>query len=161
MHTLILAPFTNMSVATTEALWFEVQCKQMDSDTSYFELLRDTWLEQKTFLIVEQDMVPTLEQIASLEDCEQDWCAYAYSYMESTHAGLGLCKFSGALQRIHPDTILETSKESTDAHPMNHWCNLDDRIRRVLTRYGVSQHIHEGLAVHLSPQPSHGCNIIS
>ena len=81
--------------------------------------------------------------------------------MNTTHAGLGLCKFSANLQRLYPDTIVETSKEATDTHPVNHWCNLDDRIRRVLTRHGVSQHIHEGLAVHLSPHPSHGCNIIS
>ena len=168
MHTLILAPFTDMYSETSNMLmriddeWdnVDVQTIHMNLYDSYWQTLGDYWTGVEDIIVVEQDIVPTLDQLNSLLNCTEIWCAYAYEYMDTTHAGLGLCKFSATLQRLYPDTIRETSKESTDAHPMNHWCNLDDRIRRVLTRYGVSQHIHEGLAVHLSPQPSHGCNLV-
>lgn len=127
------------------------------SDTAYTELLAHGWRLGEAFIIVEQDIVPWPGALAELEACPEPFCAFEYAYLGGTHAGLGCCRFSAALLAAVPDAVEQTLAEENDVHPRGHWCNLDDRLTRVLARRGYGKHVHSPAVGHLSPWPSHGC----
>ena len=130
---------------------------EMETDHSYFDLLSLLWSQTNDFVIVEQDIVVHRFCLTEFYLCAQPWCSYAYPYMGSLHAGLGCTRFRRELMFQYPDAVKRTSQEETDVHPQNHWCNMDDRLRRVLQNYQVTQHVHSPPVEHLNDMPSHGC----
>jgi hypothetical protein len=128
------------------------------SDGAYTELLASLWAAREAFAIVEHDVIPHPEALAELEACPEPFCAFEYPYQGRMHAGLGCARFAASLLAAVPDAVEQTLAESTEAHPAGHWCQLDDRLSRVLTRHGYAKHVHSPAVGHLRPWPSHGCS---
>lgn len=127
------------------------------SDTAYTEWMQKAWRAGETFAIVEHDIVPWRGALAELDDCHHPWCAFSYPFGQGSIEGLGLTRFRDVLLAAYPAAVDDTLNEATEAHPRGHWCSLDDRLMRVLTRHGVRRHVHGPLVGHLRPHPSHGC----
>jgi hypothetical protein len=136
--------------------WDAIDVSQ--ADTAYTRLLATLWALGEPFAIVEHDIVVHPGTLVDLEACTHTWCAFPYQLGRFTTAGLGCTKFSAQLIRAHPHAVAETWAEQTEAHPRGHWCNLDDRLTRVLMRAGAVRHEHAPVVEHLNPTPSHGCS---
>lgn len=101
----------------------------------YEEFLKSVG-EQDTLIILEQDIVPTIDMLIELQNCPYDWCAYEYSSDNSgsysiTH-GFGLTKFSlNAQKRASP----KLWKSGT-------YRDLDARVTGWLSVLGWHPHIH-------------------
>lgn len=81
----------------------------MEDDYSYANLLVKYWKDKTGFVLVEQDIVPWPSAIASLQKCEQDFCAYSYPHgsdggMTRT---LGCIKISTKFVVTHPNLYNE------------------------------------------------------
>jgi hypothetical protein len=147
--------------ATTAALnesgWDWTPVDVSESDTAYTELLQQLWTAGDTFALVEHDIVIGPYTLSDLAHCPASWCAYTYQLRGQLHAGLGCVKFASELLRAKPHAVSQTWAEQTLVHPGGHWCNLDDRLSRVLRRAGVAPHVHNPPVEHLVPEPTHGC----
>lgn len=150
------------TVAALDASGFPWEAADVSrTPTSYTRLFCRLWADGEPFAIVEHDIVPHPGALDELLGCPRDWCAFAYPYMNGTHAGLGCTRFSATLLAAVPDAVEQTWRESTDVHPAGFWCALDDRLGRVLRRSGFTQHVHGPPVTHLNPAPSHGCTALA
>lgn len=148
------APETRAALDASGYPWIDAE---VAGDTGYTMLLAALWRDGEAFTIVEHDIIPHPGAPAELEACPEPWCAFGYRYQHGTHAGLGCARFSARLLAAVPDAVEQTLAESDEVHPAGHWCNLDDRLCRVLARYGFASHRHSPEVGHLSPWPAHGC----
>jgi len=114
----------------------------VDGESGYDDALRRVW-GKEDLIIVEQDIIPSVSMIRALESCVCDWCAYRYliHYLNThdpaywvTH-GLGLTKFSLALQRKFPLELWYHLGEWQ-------WQNLDCRITGLMVQSGLAPHVH-------------------
>jgi hypothetical protein len=95
-------------------------------------------------LIIEQDIVPTIEQIHSMYLCDHDWCCFGYQikYKDVANAplniiyGLGCTKFSLRQQQQYP-VEMWYKKTSNWA-----WYNLDSRIVNPMVSFGCVPFVH-------------------
>lgn len=162
LDTTVAVPFTSLRQETVVALNGEaVRYAPMQSDLSYWELLRDLWADGRSFIIVEHDIVVNETTLDELRVCQHDWCAMPFPYRGNTHAySLACAKFSNALIARNPD-LLELVGQMSDAkHPPGHWCRLDAWIYSELMSRGEIRHEHSrAMPVgHIGAQfPSHGC----
>ncbi len=109
-------------------------------EQDYDKALKDVW-GKGDLVVVEQDIVPTLEMIASLFGCGEDWCIYEYEirYMDgksppfTVQTGLGLTKLSLKAQRV---SALEKW------FGRGPWFNLDGRVTGALVQAGYRPHVH-------------------
>ena len=109
---------------------------------SYWRLLCLYW-KLGSFIVVEQDVVPTRAQIDTLWACPQEWCAHRYQMDGIVESGLGCTKFhSSLLERTAglPDAIIDEHR---------HWQSLDAMVIGELHRRGFVEHIHEPAVLHL------------
>jgi hypothetical protein len=60
-------------------------------DTTYFSLMARLWQVGGTFIVVEQDMVPTLGLLEELWGCPTDWCS-GYETLMITDPPIGEVK---------------------------------------------------------------------
>ncbi len=140
-----------------------------DSDSAYHNLIESAWDEGKTFITVEQDIVPHEGALRELLDCPEPWCAFEYEYPPfGLYAGMGCAKFSSTLIAKFPDAMTETGKWDDDTpgarhipsslpHPPKHWCRVDGWLKQYLEDGGARQHVH-GVVEHLSSgRPAHDC----
>lgn len=159
----VICPYTRLqpeTVAALEASGYEWEPVYTGlSDLAYANLLAQLWAAAETFTLVEHDIVPWRGALARLEECPEPWCGFAYPLRDDLMtAGLGCTRFRDTLLTAHPGAIEDTLTEDSPAHPRGHWCNLDDRLTRVLTRAGAVRHVHAPPVGHLFPEPSHGCS---
>lgn len=69
----------------------------------YGRLFRRLWREGRTFVICEQDIVPTREQLLTISECGHDWCCYQYDdSLYPVGPMFGLSRFSARLMAEHP-----------------------------------------------------------
>lgn len=130
-----------------------------EGDSDYHDLIAEEWAAGKTFITVEQDIVPTAPALQQLLCCDQPWCGFQYEYppFPFKYAGMGCTKFSAELIARHPDALTETAKWSDPKHPPKHWCRVDGNLKQYLSDRGERLHLH-GDVVHLtSGQTGHGC----
>lgn len=157
----VVCPFTRISPETRAALdasGYEWSAEDVSyCNATYTLLLTCLWRNGEAFAVVEHDIVPHPGALAELEACPEPWCVFPYAYQHGTHAGLGCARFSASLLAAVPDAVTQTLAEATQAHPSGHWCQLDDRLSRVLQRRGYTRHVHSPEVGHLSPWPAHGC----
>lgn len=117
------------------------------SEWDYWELLRQLWEGGRTFVVVEQDMAPTDEQVQALFDCPEPWCAHDYAgrygmgLTINPVPTLGAVKFGAELIAAQPD-LLDDIGQTT-------WSQLDIDLGRALLDRGVSFHVHEPSVTHL------------
>lgn len=87
----------------------------------YHALLLKLWSEKESFIIVEQDVIPTPEMIHELWNCKHEWCGARYliagGYMIQP---LGCTKFSAKMIEACPRMI--------EKLPHKRWYSLDGDI---------------------------------
>jgi len=156
----IAVPFAKLAAETVVALHgLEVTYAPMTTDQSYWELLRDLWHEQKTFVIVEHDIVVTPDTIPELAACDHEWCAMAFPYRGEAKAwSLACTKFAASLMSRFPDLMEEVGGMADAKHAAGHWCRMDAWIWQALTLRGISRCEHQNTVGHVGGQsPLHGC----
>lgn len=158
----VLVPHTDLRGQVRTALdasgWRWEPVDVSSADTAYTRMLSTLWIVGETFTLVEHDVVIRPGVLDELNDCPHPWCAFPYALRDTTVAGLGCTKFTAELIAAHPHAVAQTWAEHTEAHPRGHWCNLDDRLTRVLTAARATRHLHGPPVEHLNPAPTHGCS---
>ncbi|HEX3513851.1 MAG TPA: hypothetical protein VHT26_07620 [Trebonia sp.] len=127
-----------------------------DDPYEYAAQFRQWWNLPMDLVIVEQDIVPTLEQIDQLTAHPHDWTAMAYHVGDGRYAtGLGFCKITAALRQRRPHGGVNASLDPANARELVHYTSLNENVERHLTRLGEHQTVLPGKVVHLHyPEPS-------
>lgn len=116
---------------------------------TYARILADLWQRQESVLIVEQDVVPTLAQLASLASCEHPWCAFTYephkdvSYDDpGSIVMLGCCKLSAEFMQATERAWFDLNLP---------WWHCDVRVSMFGRGAGYTPHQHSPNVQHLNP----------
>lgn len=118
-------------------------------DGAYGRLLRRLWARGDTFVICEHDVVPTLEQLATLQDCGHGWCSYGYDtalYPDGPY--FGLVKFSAAVLAAHPLAAHVALHTGSGKELEVGWWECDSCLARDLQIRGVEWHRHLPPVIH-------------
>jgi hypothetical protein len=128
------------------------------SDSAYYELVSGLWRAQRSFTLVEHDIVVSWGTLASFNNCGHEWCASKYTYLRGNYWGLGCTRFRAPLLKRYPDLMDEVGEYDAPNHGKRHWCSLDQALTTSLKSRKVDwPHVH-GEVRHLSDgQPAHGC----
>lgn len=122
---------------------FDVKDLFVNEKGDYDDALRRVWAINDDLLIVEQDIVPTLELVRDVVACKEPWCTckYKVSYKDNVlqpyylNYGFGFMKYSAKLRRELPvDTWFQVGEWD--------WFNLDSRINGELVAKGLEHHSH-------------------
>ena len=162
----IVLAFTKRRIEVIKALetagWDYEAVDVSRSEEAYWELLNELWEAQRSFIVVEHDVVVLPNTITQLVLCPESWCSFPVEYFNGPYAGLGCAKFSETFIREHPTALAHIAGMSDDAHPPKSWCRLDGWLQQILGKEGARRHVHSGVLKHLrddtrTPYPSHGC----
>jgi hypothetical protein len=144
----VVVPFSldsRMLEAVRIALFHErvkPECKLMEGDFDYYELVKSLWAAGEPFIICEHDIVPWPGALAKLDDCPQPWCTFKYrSSAGWINDGLGLVKFN-------PAQLPNIFKGEFD---QKHWSNLDVQIARRLQAHLIHPCTHSPAVTNLNP----------
>jgi hypothetical protein len=118
------------------------QCKLMEGDEAYHDLVKELWNDAKPFIINEHDIISWPGAIRQLEKCEHPWCTFLYrAPCGWLRNGLGLVKFD---PRRLPNIFAEL-------FTTRHWRELDMQIARRLEGLGITAHVHMPAVTNLNP----------
>jgi len=155
-HIRILCAYTKLHAGAEQALWeFAPDTEFVDvskSDSAYFDLVREAWKCQETFLLVEHDIEIHKGVVESAKHCKQPWCVWPYmGHSQEEIWALGCVKFGRRLMLAQPTLMDEVGEIQSDcAIPKRHWKRLDARILVTLRAHGYAQpHVHESVKHHL------------
>lgn len=147
--------------ATRTPAWDGGEVRWLGDDEAYWRLLADLWAAGETFTIVEHDISPTPDALASFDDCPGDWCACPYPYLNLRDpVGLGCVRFRTALMSRQPDLMEVVACMSDAAHPPKHWCRNDAWMTETLLQRGeprCSSHPWVEHRVADEDSTGHGC----
>lgn len=74
-----------------------------DEKYGYWQLIKELWVSGSDIVLVEQDMAPTIEQLRSLEVCQQsEVCGYHYRREGGNAVALGLLRWRAELAQRAP-----------------------------------------------------------
>lgn len=144
----MLHPATDLEVRAQfpEARFFELPRKR---DGAYAELVEALWRTGRTFVIVEQDIVPPQGAISGLIECPWVWCGHPYVVGDRTPAVmLGLTKFAGVLTRSDPGLAKRALDRRRDPGGWVHWRSVEARLASDLGRSRRHPHVHLPAAAH-------------
>jgi hypothetical protein len=136
-------------------------CRFVDLDPSdagaYGRLVRQLWRSQVGVIICEHDIVPTPEQLTTLQTCDHDWCSYSYDDgLYPRGPMFGLVRFSGRLMADYPHAaevaLVIGKRRDTEAE----WWRVDALMARDLTIRGVAWHEHAPAVHHAHVGPPSG-----
>lgn len=159
---LVVCPFTEIHPMTSEALdasgWPWEKRYVGDSDSAYWELLKELWTPTHDLCVVEHDIVVKRDTIALFEICPEPWCAAPYNFLgRGSYMGLGCVRFRSELIAKTPELIDQVGEmESGPLHPKRHWCSLDSFLQTRLRWLGFKVCEHPPVQ-HMHEWPSHGC----
>jgi hypothetical protein len=124
-------------------------------DTAYSALVARLWRARGTFIVVEQDMVPTVGLLEEMWECPEDWCS-GYEAMLITDPPIGEVK-SWSMGCMKFGSDLMTSMPWVMDGPGLSWRSLDfyifDRMGRGDPRKpGGAPHLHGPPMRHLHPE---------
>jgi len=124
---------------------------------AYATLMAQLWNHGSDLIVIEQDMVPTPQQISSLIACPEQWCSHFYHVGAAVYTtGLGFCKFSAGLQSELPLAAMHASTHPRKGGGLMPWQGVNEAIERAICRRHIAQHVHDGNIVHLHyPEPEH------
>lgn len=121
-------------------------------DGAYAALVEQLWAAGETFILVEQDVVPTRSQLLALARCHGNWCSYCYAGAGYPRAPmLGCVKFGRELLARRPEvgqTVLLT--HHTRTHHVG-WRSVNETLSHHLWTLGETWHRHHPDVVHLHP----------
>ncbi len=111
----------------------------MTSETSYYDLIRDSW--SQGMILVEHDIIASKETIEDLRACPHKWCVVPYRGAKGIwlDQSLGCTKLGPFGFEFHLEL---------DGHPfpLEDWRRLDVRIANLLRAHRIQRHVH-GLSV--------------
>ena len=136
-------------------------CRFCDLDPNdagaYGRLVRQLWRSQVSVIICEHDVVPTQEQLNTLQACDHDWCSYSYD--GDLYPGgpmFGLVRLSGRLMADHPHAaevaLVIGKRRDTEAE----WWRVDALMARDLQIRGVPWFEHSPAVHHCHVGPPSG-----
>lgn len=156
-------PESEQAIAPYDPLMVDVS----GDDTAYWSLFDRLWKAERTFVIVEHDVVPHEGAIDELLSCGSLWCGFGVSYVGISYAGLACTKFEASLIRKYPDALERVALMEDPGHPPKHWCRLDAWLRGIFQEGGDQMHVHLGPVGHIREDtifhgannvcPAHGC----
>jgi hypothetical protein len=134
--TAILCPYTDLHPRTEQVLRFPpfarlVVYVHIDTDdpTGYAALMAQVIDRAETVVIVEHDVVPTIEQLETILSCDHLWCGYSYATGDRNRLPvpdlppvMGLMRFDARLLARLAGIFDGTSDEQ------RHWRNVDQHI---------------------------------
>jgi hypothetical protein len=142
---------------THSGYWYRLCRLKIGDDGAYGRLVRQLWAYGDTFIICEQDVVPTVDQLEAIVDCDHDWCSYSYDdglYPDGPM--FGLVKFSSRVLAKHPmaaEVALVVGKRRDQEAE---WWRVDALIARDLKIRGVPWFMHEPAVHHVHRGPPSG-----
>lgn len=126
---------------TSDSLPAEAYLYRVERQDDYFWLLDALWRARKDFLVWEQDIVATPEDIQMMQECPHYWCAAPYMVAREVQPCLGFTRFRSELQEAFTDLFLKVEEDDGD-QPPRCWWRLDVRIKQELEKEGFKMHIH-------------------
>jgi hypothetical protein len=164
---LIVIPFVSERLRPeTRALGEQLGAtfRLMRLTTSYWSLVEELWLGEESFVLWEEDVLPTAELIEDITTCTEELCSGTFGRwhyervsgrrVRKSDSWLGLCRFSADLQRRVPDALILAAER----FPARHWGDLCRGLmdRGVLdAQEGLSPHLHFPHMVHLKEAGPH------
>jgi hypothetical protein len=129
--------------------------------TSYWDLLDELWTAE-SFIVLEEDVLPTEDLIRNMWNCAEPWCSGTFGRWYGPELGpghvlrsdswLGCVKF-GAIRRIVPDAL----SRAADHYPKREFWDLCRGIDSVLAdEERLSPHLHFPPLLHLKEVPGSG-----
>ena len=117
--------------------------------TSYCALMSRLWSEGEGFIVVEQDVLPTVEILHEMWTCPEEWC---HGYWIDPPSDiphwqwLGCAHFSASLLKRAPDIMGKLAEQR-----QTHWNQQDISLCLALqaTRDGRGPHLHNPPVTHL------------
>jgi hypothetical protein len=123
-----------------------------DDKFGYWREISRRWTGERDLIIIEQDIEIADGVIASLEECDQDWCCYAYPIFRKQirlRVGLGCTKISAAAQRlVTAREVSEGFELCADCKGKGCWWHLDGRVTQLLKHRGLTPHVHGDVIHH-------------
>lgn len=167
------------SVVLQSGLPYRLENIDPGDDGAYGRMFRLLWAQKKTFLICEQDVVPTCAQLWQIASCDHDWCSFNYGdglYPDGPM--FGLVRFGWRVMARHPaaaeaaltsfdhptrwgrlcDDTLEREKAGspwTEAGERRWWA-VDNAVARDLQIRGVPWTAHDSRVEHAHTGPASG-----
>ncbi len=141
------------AVAAVEA--YAPQAERLDvtgDNYAYWNAIAERWTGERDLIIVEQDIEIGPDTVATMEQCAQDWCCYAYPIFRTKvrlRVGLGCVKISAAAQRRMPVAKIAEGFETCAAcRGKGCWWHLDGRIAAMLKKADFFPHVHGDVTHH-------------
>lgn len=123
-----------------------------DDNYAYWREISSRWTGERDLIIIEQDIEIGEDTIASLEECDQDWCCFAYPIFRTQvrlRVGLGCTKISAAAQRkVTAEAVAKGFELCAQCRGKGCWWHLDGRISTMLKRGGFFPHVHGDVIHH-------------
>lgn len=90
----------------------------MDEREGYGRFMADRWLVGAPFIVVEHDVVPTLEAVEGLRNCTEPLCFCPYEGEERTSLMFGCVRFSAGFIAAHPTlwTDFLAARDAPEGH---------------------------------------------
>lgn len=111
-------------------------------DEAYWRLLRDLWARKRSFILLEQDIVPPPGALEALEACPHEWCGVPYPVGNIWGVFHGCTKYGASIIKRYPEALRSFSSR--------YWQNLDSQlIAYIGRRQKEGPHFHWPAAEHL------------
>ena len=150
---LVVTPFVpgRMQAQPEGEGWVTVDVSGSQYD--YWDLLVRLLDRQEPFLIVEQDMRPTPEQVEEVWLCDQAACAISYDVYRGdvvrVYGDYGALGFTLFRSKI---LMTQVMRQLVELGPIT-WSRLDGHVYRALRVAGHRYHVHPGSVRHLHDYP--------
>lgn len=116
----------------------------------YARAFRDWWDLPMDIVIVEQDIVPTVEQIRELIEHPDEWVSAPYHVGEGRYTtGLGFCKLAFTLRARWPDAATNITSDPRGTGGYVDWISLNESVERHLGRLGERMTVLGQPVIHL------------
>lgn len=117
---------------------------------AYGALLAEQWNRGQDLVVVEQDIIVPDGAIDMMVSCTAPWCSHLYyTGTEVPSYGLGLCKFSVAVQSYWPTLAEQAARSYTGKARSMRYEALNERYISLMNHWGYKVHLHEPAALHL------------
>lgn len=122
----------------------------------YAAQFRDWWRLPNDIVIMEQDMVPTVDQFRELIYSDAAWATMRYHVGAGQYTtGLGFCKITRQVRESYPDGGVNITTDPRGTGDLVDWISLNEAVTRHLERLGVVQTVLPGTVAHLHyPEPA-------
>lgn len=130
--------------------------------TAYGRLFRDLWSAGETFVICEQDVVPTQDQLDDIMGCGHPWCSYEYDNdLYPDGPMFGLVRFDRRVMSEWPlaagvALVVGKRRDMEVA-----WWNVDSHVARDLMIRGVKWARHTPPVHHAHVGPPSGTDCVA